>query len=1265
MKHITIAVYSTAPTTVPIWSAAYRTLLDQKLPIRLLFRSKDDLFSEKLLERFIEKAVKADALVVLPHGGSDSVPGFDRLITGFQGKLIHIQPSQGADEELEMAKKYTNLDADGFRKCLLYLRFGGHDNLVNFLIYLYKTITKSGQEPLLPKPVPTEGIYHPDYQTLPDRDTYLTWAKKRLGNAPIVGLWFYQVHWQCRNLDFIDSIIREIEKQGAIVIPLFHNRFPDKELGNMGVSELVETYFQQDGKTIIDVLLSPMFFSMTTINRSMLTVYPQLDCPVLQLVLTSNPHKVWEESVQGVSPMDVSVAVAQPEFDGCLITTVVAAREINKLDPLTKARLAHYQPVQERVNKVVRQCLSWARLRRTPPVERKIAVIFHHYPPRKDKVGSAFGLDSFASVKGILDRLDEDGYTIDYSYENGEAIAKDLLDRLTNDTRYMTQEKMAEAAEGRLEAVVTSEWFNKLSKKNRVAMQKAWGDSPGTVFVHKGETLIGGLRNGNIFIGLQPPRGRLEHLLELDKETDITELGIHNPDMPPTHHYLAFYRWIKKVFKAHAVIHVGKHGSLEWLPGKSVGLANTCYPDLAIDDLPHLYPYIVNNPGEGTQAKRRSYTCILDHMIPPQTNADKSPPLLHVEELIERVYQAKLENPSKLPVILDQLWEKVKETNLNDDIHIENKPSLNELEMFCETLHGYLTEVGDTNINDGLHVFGKAPHGQLFIETLTQMTKVPSGDNPSLRDRVGKVMGLDVEKLLSEPGYYLPARNLTYGQLLEEIHKKTLELLSKCHNAGWPQDQDKLKKIVRQIFPDDPKAEPQLCGSKGALTYTCTYLATKLLKTTEELTYAVHALNGGFVPPGGSGCPTRGQHDILPTGRNFYSVNPQKIPTKDAWEVGVGMAEALLERYQEDKGEFPKEIGMVIWGSPTMRTQGDDVAEVLYLMGLCPVWHPASGIVQGLEVIPHAELGRPRIDVTIRTSGLFRDTFPNIMELIDCGVHMVSALKEAPEVNFLAAHVKADTEEFLASGLSYEEANIKASFRVFSDKPGCYGAGVGDLLDAGKWKNTEELGDVWINWGGYAYGEGTYGKAEHSFFKRRMSKLDLTVKNQDSREMDILSSDDYNAYHGGMNAAVLTASGKKALSYSGDSSDPRRPRVKSTSEESMFVFRTRVLNPKWINGMKRHGYKGAGDMSRLVDICFHWDATSDVIEGWMYEGLAETYAMDKEMQDFFKEHNPAALMNISERLLEAIRRGMWKPSPEIESELTDIYIEMEGEMEAC
>ncbi|MCL0070205.1 cobaltochelatase subunit CobN, partial [Dehalococcoidia bacterium] len=1023
----------------------------------------------------------------------------------------------------------------------------------------------------------------------------------------------------------------------------------DVDLGTKGPQWVVENYFMKDGEPLVDVLISPLMFSMSMSEGSEAPqenegFLKRLKVPIIKAILTHNTLEEWRDTPQGLSPIDVTMSVALPEFDGMLITVPVAARKFSDIDPLTGAKIVRYEPIVERVSKVVRLSLNWARLRHIPNNEKKVAIIFHNYPPRNDTIGTAFRLDSPVSVWNILRDLKEAGYELDYLPENGQILIEDIIERATNDRRWASSEEMAKRAVGKVSHEQYTEWFQELPSEVQNKMMRAWGKPPGKLFNHKNKLLIPGLINGNIFIGLQPPRGF----------SDDPAAIYHSPDHPIPHHYYAYYRWIRDVFKADVVMHIGKHGSLEWLPGKSAGLSESCFPDITISDLPNIYPYIINNPGEGTQAKRRSYCCIIDHLVAVMHNADTYDEIAGVEVLIDDYYQATAEDRGKIPELQKMIWEKVCQAKLDHDLGIDQAASFADFDGFMEKLHGYIHELADTQIRDGLHTLGEPPVDSRLDEFLVALTRLSNGDVPSLRQSLAEGKGYDYDNLLANRGK-LQSDGKSGGHIIEELHKLSLQLVKRFHDDGFREES--IDAIAGEVLGESN------FNIKRVLTYIMNSIVPNLAATTDELTNTLLAASGGFIPPGPSGAPTRGMADILPTGRNFYSVDPQSIPSPAAWRVGVALGDALLERYLKDEGEYPESIGIIIWGSGTMRTKGDDIAEIFYLMGVKPIWEESSGRVKGIEVIPLEELGRPRIDVALRISGLFRDAFPNIVHLIDEAVEMIASLDEPPERNYLAKHVREETEEKIAAGMSFEQAKEEASYRVFGCKPGTYGAGVCDAIDAKNWKDEKDLGEIYVVWGGYAYGKKNYGVTVPEQFKRRLSQLDIAVQNHDTREHDMLDSDDFYSYHGGMIAAVKAFKGELPSSYCGDNSDPDRVKIRSTAEETKHIFRARVLNPKWIESMKRHGYKGAGDLSRLVDIAFGWDATAEVLEDWMYEELAKKYALDKEMQEWLKEVNPYALQNIAERLLEAIERDMWQATEEMKEKLRQVYLDIEGVLE--
>ena len=1256
-KKVKIAYVTTqeASDVFPLISALKELIRQHGEVAEVAVRSGEDLKDVDQWEEFEHFARSCHIAIFNLHGGKKSLSSFDELVQSLQDSSVSIYAQSASNEpEIELMKLSTVDDAI-YRKVSQYLDYGGRKNFYSLILYLANYFIGSNYEFSEPARPIWEGIYHPDFDHVPTLKEYL--QSKCVAGRPTVGLWFYQSLWQAGNTLFIDRLIEEIERQGANVIPVFLHAAKDVERGTKGAEWVVENLFMKDGRPIIDVLISTLMFSLSIkpwegsdtgegqeVARSEEWFIKRLNVPVLKAIVTYNTLADWNESLQGCSPMDISMGIAMPEFDGMLITVPVAARERTDIDPLTGARVIRFEPLPERTNKIVRLSLNWAKLRHIPNSQKKVAIIFHNYPPRDDRIGTAFGLDSPVSVLNIMKAMDDAGYTIERMPENGQALIEDVKSRLTLDRRWRSPEELAKRAIDSVTEGDYKDWFEQLPVAVQEKMTSAWGEAPGKLFVHKKNLIIPGVINGNIFIGLQPSRGFLEDPAAI----------YHSPDHPIPHHYYAYYRWIRDVFRADLVMHIGKHGSLEWLPGKSVGLSDSCFPDIAISDLPNIYPYIINNPGEGTQAKRRSYCCIIDHLVPVMHNADAYDEMAELEVMLADYYQAASEDQSKLPTQKKMIWEKVCEAKLDHDLEVEEEEAFSDFDKFLEKLHEYLHEMADTQIRDGLHILGEPPEGSRLDEFLVALTRLANGQVPSLRQSLAEAMGYDYDYLLDNRGKIVSGSK-TCGQVIDDLNSLALRLVSGLHEQGFAVGT--IPELVEEILG---KRNPKI---EKVLDYIATTLAPNIDATVDELSAILCASDGGFVSPGPSGAPTRGMADILPTGRNFYSVDPQAIPSQAAWKVGVAQADALLERYLEDEGCYPESLGMVIWGSPTMRTKGDDIAEVLCLMGVRPVWEERSGRVTGIELIPIEELQRPRIDVMLRISGFFRDAFPNIVHLVDRAVELVAEQKELPEQNFLAKHVSADISEKMAAGIDEKQAKTLASYRIFGCRPGAYGAGVSDAIDSKNWKDEKDLAEIYVKWGGYAYGRKNFGATVPDEFRRRLSRLDLTVKNEDTREYDMLDGDDFYSYHGGMIAAVKALKGELPRSYCGDSSDPDRVKTRSTVEETKHIFRARILNPKWIESMKRHGYKGAGDISRMVDIAFGWDATAEVLEDWMYEELANKYALDRDMQEWLKKVNPHALQNIAERLLEAVERGMWQASDEMKEELRDIYLDIEGWIE--
>ncbi len=1253
MNYFKLCYFSSHSMEIPSLSEGIRKYKENGGKIDVIARSGTQLSNDISIKAFVKDALTSDVIIIILHGGKESCPAFDPLMQGVEeikknggaAPYLHIHPQGGDEDGLEAARQYDdNFSNEQWRTLNLYLIHGGPLNFCNMLYFLHNILFEENIPYDSPSSLPQEGIYHPDFHQIPEPEEYI---KQKINPGKItVGIWFYQSYWLNGNLSYIDAIIREVELCGANVICVFHLRYKDSERKNHGADYAVEHFFIRNGKPIIDVLINPMLFSLTLSDPGYKNLLPRLNVPFIQAITTLNSYEEWKQNPAGISTMDVSYSVAQPEFDGALITIPIATREEAEIDMVTGALLSKNIPIPDRVKKMVSLSLNWAKLSKLKNKDKKIAIIFHHYPPRNDRIGCAAGLDSFESIKLLLDEMKEQGYRINKTYENGDELAKELLSRMTCDQRWLTPERMAQRAEAHAGKNLFLPWHMELPKSIREKMTSDWGKIPGDLFVYKGEMHFPGTINGNIFITIQPPRGYLENIEKI----------YHDMHLSVPHHYLAQYRWIKQVFKADAVMHVGKHGSLEWLPGKSLGLSEECYPDLAIMDLPNIYPYIINDPSEGTQAKRRSYCCIIDHLTPVFTNADLYEELADVDNVLKEYADARTEDPGKLPVLSSMIWKAVCNADLDKDLDMDKQKAFEDFDAFLEKLHAYLGELGDTMINDGLHVLGQACQGDRLAEFLTQLTRLANGDIPSLRESILKAIGYDYDELLENKGKVLPNFNGKTGrQIIQDAHETGLVMIKELIKNEF--DTSSINEIIKSCIGH---TNPDILATMHYISKT---LVPNIQLATEEMDSSLTGFSGGFVLPGPSGAPTRGQADILPTGRNFYSVDPNKIPTPGAWDVGKQMGDALIEKYLKETGKYPDSIGIIVWGGPVMRTKGDDIAEIYYLMGVKPVWAKGSGNVIGLEIIPASELGRPRLDVIPRISGFFRDCFPNLVERIDEAARMVALLKEPPEFNILRRNVLVDKKFYMEQGMDENQALREATFRIFGCPPGTYGAGVSELVESKNWETQKDLADNYIRYSAHAYGKEAYGKQKPDAFRRLLSRMDVTVKNEDSREYDMMSCTDYYNYYGGLITAAKSVRGSLPFSLVGDSSDPKRLKIRTTSEEAKHVLRSRLTNPKWLKGMKRHGYKGAGDISHMMDVVMGWDATAEVIDDWMYERIAKKFALDPEMQEWMKDVNPYALQNILDKLLEAISRGMWNADKDMETQLQEIYLEMEGEIE--
>lgn len=1114
-----------------------------------------------------------------------------------------------------------------------YLAEGGSENLLQLANFLSDTVLLTGLGFDAPAHTPTWG--HLD-RTVPNVTSALSTAPNvTLGN-PVVAVLYYRAQHLAGNTAYVEALCRAIEDRGARALPIFCASLRTAE------PELLDALREADAMVVTVLAAGGTRPAGATAGGDDeawdVTELAALDVPILQGLCLTSSRETWEASDDGLSPMDVATQVAVPEFDGRLITVPFSFKEIDA-DGLTA-----YVPDPERAARVAGIAVRHARLRHIPVADKRIALMLSAYPTKHARIGNAVGLDTPASAIALLTQMRDAGYDLGpldgedalpgLAAGDGDALIHALIAAGGQDPDWLTAEQL-EGNPIRISAARYRQWFDTLPADLRDGVEEHWGTAPGELYVDRsadpdGEIVVAAMQVGNVVLMVQPPRGFGENPVAI----------YHDPDLPPSHHYLAAYRWLaarqdEGGFGADAVVHLGKHGNLEWLPGKNLGMSASCGTDAALGELPLIYPFLVNDPGEGTQAKRRAHATLVDHLIPPMARAESYGDISRLEQLLDEHANISALDPAKLPAIRQQIWTLMRAAKMDHDLGLAERPEEDVFDDMLLHVDGWLCEIKDVQIRDGLHVLGQAPHGDAEVELVLAMLRARQmwgGEQhvPGLREALGlseSEVGVDGAETRTR---------------VDDVEATAHELVRAMAAADWdPATADTLSEdeTVRQI-----------------LRFAATEVVPRLRQTDDEVTQVLRALDGRFIAAGPSGSPLRGLINVLPTGRNFYSVDPKAVPSRLAWETGQAMAESLLARYLADHGEYPKSVGLSVWGTSAMRTSGDDIAEVFALLGVRPVWDEASRRVTSLQVITPEELGRPRVDVTVRISGFFRDAFPHVLALLDDAVRLVADLDEPAEQNYVRAHAQADLAE--------HGDERRATTRIFGSKPGTYGAGLLQLIDSKNWRDDADLAQVYTTWGGYAYGRGLDGAPASDDMRTAYRRIAVAAKNTDTREHDIADSDDYFQYHGGMVATVRALTGKSPEAYIGDSTRPDAVRTRTLSEETARVFRARVVNPRWLEAMRRHGYKGAFEMAATVDYLFGYDATTNVVADWMYEKLAETYVLDEQNAKFMTESNPWALHGIAERLLEAVERDMWEePSPEVLDGLRRVYLETEGELE--
>ena len=1204
-----IVVLSAADTELASLAAARATLGEAFPAVRLAnlmqlsHNASVDLYCEAVVAR-------ARLVIVRLLGGKSYWPyGVEQIAETCAVADATLVLLPGDDQpDPELAAQST-ADTEAYRRLWSYLLHGGAANARSFLAFA-ATLIGRRFEWLEPAELPRAGIWWPDLDHPGLADLRRVWAKDR----PVAALVFYRALVQADNVAPVRALAEALGRSGVNCLPVYCTSLKDPVSAGVIESLLAESEAA--------VVLNGTGFAVSTPGRP--TVDSPLNstgAPVLQVVFSGGNEKEWRAGTRGLSARDIAMNVALPEVDGRILSRAVSFKGEARFDESTQCSLVAYEPVPDRVELVAQLAASWLRLGSTPVDRRRLAVILANYPNRDGRLGNGVGLDTPASVVELLRALEQAGYDVADIPRDGDDLVARLRRGPTN-----------AAVDGREISVTLTltayrRFFDALPAAVRRGVTERWGEPQSDPFhlPSADAFAIPAFECGNVVIGLQPARG-----YNIDPQSTY-----HDPDLVPPHGYFAFYAWLRTVRDVHAVIHAGKHGNLEWLPGKALALGESCHPEAVFGPLPHLYPFIVNDPGEGTQAKRRAQAVIVDHLTPPLTRAETYGPLAELELLVDEYFEAAGVDPRRLKMLREEILALAAHVGLDRDCGID---ATDDHDTALSKLDNHLCELKEMQIRGGLHVLGRAPEGDTLNDLLVSMVRLPRGDTEPADASLTRALATDLDL-----GEFDPL-SANLGERWRGPRPAALVARSPAPWRTGGDTVERLELLARALIDGTDRPDSGWTHTRAVLQFVERDLRPRVIASgPAELDACRHALDARFLPPGPSGAPTRGRLDVLPTGRNFYSVDTRTVPTPAAWKLGWKSAALLLERYRQEHGAWPKRIALSAWGTANMRTGGDDIAQALALMGVKPTWEVASRRVTGFEVLPLDLLDRPRVDVTLRISGFFRDAFPSQIDLFDSAARAVAALDEPERFNPLAVRTRDEAARLVAAGADEATAARRAGFRVFGSKPGAYGAGLQALIDERGWETEADLARAYIAWGGYAYGAGAQGSAEHGLFEARLAGVQAVLHNQDNREHDLLDSDDYYQFEGGLTATVRHLSGERPEVYHNDHSRPETPRIRTLKEEIARVVRARVVNPKWIEAMQRHGYKGAFEMAATLDYLFALAATTGMVENHHFDAVHAAFIEDEKVREFLERKNPDALREMAERFLEAAERGLWRP----------------------
>ncbi len=1215
-----------------LWSS-HRPILNRikdDLNVELDIADEKRMSTDEDVRDMVDRVRRADATLIYRHN-TEFMDRFDAAMEPYRSECRIVSMAN----DLSMWG-LTTVDHEDAVQCYMYMQASGDENFRRLFDFIEKRILGAEGEVLPPLDLPYEAVVDADNGTLyTDVKDYLA-KKKPDMDRPFVGVIASRPSFMMDGLLPERQFCKGLTEAGLNPIMIYCMFSKRSDLGTRSHIECVRDFFHIDGRRLVDGIVK---FSTAFIGNSKYDREPDADdgilsrmnVPIYQPIMMARMSVEEWEQCHGLTT-DITWQVAFPEFEGIIGPYLIGSDMGELKDTEDQSRTL----IPERVRRVSERIANDISLRRKPNRDKKVLIFLNNFPCYgvEANVGNAAGLDTLESVADIMKRLKEEGYTVDPP-ENG----KDLIDRiLTNkalsEFRWTTTVEMRKCGGviHEMDAEEYLSYFRTLPRKAQDDVVNTWGEPPGKAMVLDGRIQITGVDFGNVMVVVQPKRG----CFGAKCDGQVCKI-LHDPACPPTHQYLATYHYYEHVWGADVVIHTGTHGSMEWTPGKGVGLSDSCYPDICMSNKPHLYIYNSDNPSEGLVAKRRSYATLVDHMQNLMVDVELYGGYSELDGLLDE-YQSARNDPTHASELRSSILEKAKEVRFLD-VGLDDDTPLEECVRIC---HEELSKLENSQMNKGLHTFGRMPRGDDLTEAVNSIVRYGE-EHDSLRDVISELMGYDLSELYGDQGRIDDASGRSYGSIIGDVGDRTKTFVGSILNGKTPED------AVR-----DAGLEPN-----GRLSDLEKYRGLILdvsdrISSSDEIGSLLNGLNGGFIEPGPSGYITRGRYDIMPTGRNFYSIDPYSVPSRTAWKVGMRMADATLAKYMEDTGTVPESIGFFWTMGELIATGGELMAELMYLIGVKPRWK-SDGRVSEFDIIPLEELGRPRIDLTINVSCILRDNMLCSIDLMDSAITAVAALDEPDDMNFVRKH----TLQSIREGMSESDANA----RMFGAPPGTYTSGVNLAVFASAWKDEKDLADVFVKTKGHGYGGGRDGRPMFEQFATALSKTDIAFDRTASDETDVLSCSCHFSNIGGMAVASRYLSGKDVRTYYGDTRDPRDLSIGTLAEEFRRSMRIRTLNPAWIEAMKEHGYKGANDMSKRVVRLFGWQATTHEVDDWMFDEAVNVFIKDDDNRTFFEENNPYALEEMERRLLEAYSRGLWNADEEMLRVLQERYLDIESMLE--